>query len=144
MPQLEVGTIVMRDAVSLLIGRQKEGPDAGKWAIPTGVIRQGERIIETCSRAVLEETGVEVRPKQTLFVSETLEPEHRTAVFCFAEYVGGDPTPGASFTEVRFVDPRSLGDYQKEGMSDLTVEALYKFSLVLQQQAIASQTSGTV
>ena len=28
MPQLEVGTIVMKDAVNVLIGKQKDGPDA--------------------------------------------------------------------------------------------------------------------
>jgi ADP-ribose pyrophosphatase YjhB (NUDIX family) len=144
MPQLEVATIVMKDAVNILIGKQKEGADAGKWVVPSGIINPGERIIETCSRSVLEETGVVVKPKQTLFVSEIMEPEHHVAVFCYAEYVSGEPTPGASLTEVKFVDPRSLGDYQREGMSDLSVDAFYKFSMILQQQAIASQTSGTV
>jgi ADP-ribose pyrophosphatase YjhB (NUDIX family) len=147
MPQLEVATIVMKDAVNVLIGKQKEGPDAGKWVIPSSFVKEGERMIDTCSRSILEEAGIEVQPKQILFLSEVLEPgQHRTAVFCFAEYVGGEPSPGASLTEVKFVDPRALGEYQTEGMSELTQDAFYKFSMVLrsQQQAASAPTSGTV
>lgn len=138
MPQLEVATIVMRDAVNVLIGVQKEGPDAGKWVIPSGIVQEGEPVIKASERITLEETGLEVKPKQVLFLSETLEPSHRVAVFCFGEYVAGDPTPGNTLSEVRFVDPRSLGDYQQKGMSDLTADAFYKFSKILQAQAAAA------
>lgn len=145
MPQLEVATIVMKDAVNVLIGRQKEGPDAGKWVIPSGLIKDGERMIETCERVVLEETGIQIKPKQVLFLSEVLAPEHRAAVFCFGEYVGGEVSPGASLSEVKWVDPRTLGEYQNEGMSELTQDAFFKFSLILQGQAqAASMRSGTV
>ena len=86
-----------------------------------------------------------VKPKQVLFPCEVLKPEHRTALLCFAEYVSGEPSPGASLTEVRFVDPRTLGDYQKEGMAELTEDAFFKFSMVLRsQQAASAPTSGTV
>jgi ADP-ribose pyrophosphatase YjhB (NUDIX family) len=134
----------MRDAVNVLIGRQKDGPEAGKWAIPSGFVREGERMIETCERVMIEETGIVVKPKQVLFISEMLQPEHRTAVFCFAEYVSGEPSPGTSLTEVKFVDPRTLGEYQTEGMAELTQEAFFKFSVILKNQAAAAPTSGIV
>lgn len=144
MPQLEIATIVMKDAVSVLIGKQKGGPDDGKWVIPGGVVRDGETMVAASERIMLEEAGVKIAPKQVLFLSESLEPLHRIAVFCFAEYAGGEPTPGASLAEAKFVDPRTLGDYQKEGMSGLTEEAFYKFSLILKGQAAAAPKSGTV
>jgi ADP-ribose pyrophosphatase YjhB (NUDIX family) len=145
MPQLEVATIVMKDAVNVLIGRAKEGPDAGKWVIPSSFVREGEPMIETAKRSILEEAGIQINPKQILFLSEVLEPDqHRVAMFCYGEYVGGEPSPGQSLTEVKFVDPRSLGEYQKEGMSELTQDAFYKFSLILRGQAAAAPTSGTV
>ena len=144
MPQLEVATIVMKDAVNVLIGRQKEGPDAGKWVIPSGFVREGEPMIETSKRSILEEAGIQINPKQVMFISEVLQPEHRCAMFCYGEYVGGEPSPGQSLTEVKFVDPRSLGDYQKEGMSELTADAFYKFSLILKGQAAAAPRSGTL
>lgn len=144
MPQLEVSTIVMKDAVNVLIGRQKDGPEAGKWTIPSGLVRDGERMVETCERVMIEETGIVVKPKQVLFISEVLQPEHRASVFCFAEYLSGEPSPGASLTEVKFVDPRTLGEYQKEGMSELTQDAFFKFSVILKNQAAQAPTSGIV
>lgn len=146
MPQLEVATIIMKDAVNVLIAKAKTGPDAGKWVIPSGVVSEGEPVIKTSERVTLEETGLVIKPKQVLFLSEVVEPgDHRVAVFCFGEYISGEPSPGASLEEVRFVDPRALGDYQKEGMSDLTADAFYKFSKVLQAQAAAAgPRSGTL
>jgi len=47
-------------------------------------------------------------------------------------------------SEVKFVDPRTLGEYQKEGMSELTQDAFYKFSLILRGQAEAAPRSGTI
>jgi ADP-ribose pyrophosphatase YjhB (NUDIX family) len=144
MPRLEVATIVMKDAVSVLIGRARGGADDGKWVIPSGEIHEGEPVIRASERVILEETGLEIKPKQVLFLSETIEPEHRVAIFAFGEYIGGEPSPGASLSEVRFVDPRTLGDYQKEGMSDLTADAFYKFSKILQAQAATALRSGTL
>ena len=145
MPQLEVLTIVMKDAVNVLIGKQKEGADAGKWVIPGSLVREGEPMIECSRRSIFEETGVEIQPKQVLFLSEVFTPFHRTAVFCFGEYVNGEPSPGSALTEVKWVDPRTLGDYQKEGMSDLTQDAFYKFSLILKgQAATAGPRSGSI
>jgi ADP-ribose pyrophosphatase YjhB (NUDIX family) len=144
MPQLEVATIVMKDAVNVLIAKQKEGADAGKWVIPSGYVKEGERLIDASQRISIEEAGIVIKPKQILFLSETIEPEHRVAVFCFGEYENGEPSPGQSLTEVRFVDPRTLGDFQKEGMSELTQDAFFKFSMILRQQAAAAPTSGSV
>jgi ADP-ribose pyrophosphatase YjhB (NUDIX family) len=144
MPQLEIAVITMKDAVNVLIGKQKEGADAGKWIIPMGVVREGEAMIVAAERIALEEAGITIQPKQVLFLSEVLTPEHHTAVFCYGEYVSGEPTPGASLTEAVFVDPRKLGDYQKEGMSELAQDAFYKFSMILRSQAAAAPRSGTV
>jgi ADP-ribose pyrophosphatase YjhB (NUDIX family) len=144
MPQLEVSVIVMKDAVNVLIGKQKEGPDAGKWVIPAGFVNEGEHMIDCAKRVCLEEAGIEINPKQVLFLSEVLAPVHRVAMFCFGEYANGEPSPGASLTEVKWVDPRTLGEYQKEGMSDLAQDAFYKFSLILKGQAAAAPRSGLI
>src|SRR5271157_5312126 len=136
MPQLEVATIVMRDAISILIAKAATGPDAGKWVIPSDFIHEGERVIDASARSIREKVGITIIPKQVLFLSEIVEagtPEkeaiHRVAVFAFGECASsGDPRVFESYTEAKFVDPRQLGEYQKEGMSDLTADAFYKFS----------------
>ena len=144
MPQIEVAVITMKDAVNVLIGKQKEGPDAGKWVIPSGFVNEGEHMIDCAKRVCLEEAGIEINPKQVLFLSEVLTPTHRVAMHCFGEYVNGEPSPGTSLTEVKWVDPRTLGEYQKEGMSQLSEDAFYKFSLILKGQAAAAPRSGTI
>ena len=45
MPQLTVATIVMKDSASVLIGRAKDGPDAGMWVIPSDFVAEGEQVI---------------------------------------------------------------------------------------------------
>lgn len=136
MPQLTVATIVMKDSASVLIGRAKDGPDAGMWVIPSDFVAEGEQVMRASERSVSQEAGITVRPKQVLFVSEIVEPgDHRVAVFCYAEWVSGDPVPGGSLSEARWADPREIGEYQKEGMSLLTADAFYKFSRVLAAQA---------
>src|SRR5277367_2819896 len=70
MPQLEVATIIMKDAVNVLIGRAKEGPDAGKWIIPSGYVKEGEHLVDASQRLTIEETGIVIKPKQILFLSK--------------------------------------------------------------------------
>jgi ADP-ribose pyrophosphatase YjhB (NUDIX family) len=146
MPQLEVATIVMKDAINVLIAKAASGPDAGKWVIPSDFIHDGERVIDASERSIREQTGLAIIPKQVLFLSEIVETGvHRVAVFAFGECASsGSPKANEAYTEVKFVDPRKLGDYQKEGMSDLTADAFFKFSKVLQAQAQQPQRSGTI
>ena len=146
MPQLEVATIVMKDAVSVLIGKAADGPDAGKWVIPSGTVNEGERLIDASERIIREQTGLSTQPKQVLFMSEIVEPgQHRIAVFAFSECgSSGDPVPANGLTEAKFVDPRDLRKYQDEGMALLTEDGFYKFSLVLKNQAAAAPRSGTL
>jgi ADP-ribose pyrophosphatase YjhB (NUDIX family) len=145
MPQLEVATIVMKDAINVLIAKAATGPDTGKWVIPSDFVHDNERVIDAAERSIREQTALAIIPKQVLFLSEIVEPGvHRVAVFCFGECASsGDPKANEVYTEVRFVDPRKLGDFQKEGMSDLTADAFFKFSKILQAQANIPR-SGTV
>lgn len=135
----------MKDAVNILIAKTASGPDAGKWVIPSDFVQEGERVIDASARSIRERTGLTIIPRQVLFLSEVVEAEtpttpavHRVAVFCFGECASsGDPRPWEPYTEVRFVDPRKLGEFQKEGMAALTEDAFFKFSKVLQAQAQA-------
>jgi len=152
MPQLEVATIVMKDAINVLIAKAATGPDAGKWVIPSAIINEGEHVIDASARHIREQTGLTIIPKQVLFLSEVVEAAtvdvpaiHRVAVFCFGECASsGSPKAWETYSEVLFVDPRKLGEYQKEGMSDLTADAFFKFSKILQAQANIPPRAGTV
>lgn len=129
-PTVEVASIIVNDG-KVLIGRKKDG----QWEIPTGVIQPFEEMISAATRAVFSLSGVFSDPKNILFVSEVLnkkQESHRIIVYTYSMYVKGDLKPGADWEEVQWYDVRKLGDLQNE-MDDPTVDAFYKFSMVLSQ-----------
>lgn len=149
MPNLTVGTIVMQDRASVLLGKvSADGVDAGLWAIPDGIVNDGETIRDACIRTVKEATGLDVEPRMTLFLCErVVEGDHRIGIFVLAEPTNTGIVPSERYSEMKWVDVRELGNLQKnEGMSDFTADAFVKFSVFLQQQApkAAAPVSGTV
>lgn len=59
---LAADTIVIANDQVLLIKR-KFDPFQGMWAFPGGFVDEGEDLMQAASRELLEETGVEVKPK---------------------------------------------------------------------------------
>jgi len=139
-PRVGVATILFKDRINVLIGRGCFGTDAGKWGIPGGAINPFETIQEASARVTLEKTGATIQAKQMLFLSEKVAPpdDHRIVLYCEGVYVSGELNPGDDLSEVRWVDPRELGLYQHE-MSEMTISAFYKYSLVLRARAASGQ-----
>jgi len=156
MPQIEIAVIVMRDAVNVLIVKPVAGPqnfdggklDAAKWTIPTGVVLEGEKLIEAAERVVKMLTGLSTIPKRILFPVEIVEPGllHQVVLVGFSECASsGDPKPTENLlTDAKFVDPRVLGEYQNEGMTALAARSFANFSMILMAQAQAATKSGIV
>ena len=152
MPNLTVGTIVMKDRATILIAKPYDGPDAGLWTIPDGLVNEGESIRNASIRSIKEETGLEVEPQMSLFLCERIvENDHRIGYFVLASPINLEPNvepvpvPGRRYAEVKWVDVRTLGDIQKnEGMSDFTADAMVKLSNFLRGQAAAAPRSGMV
>jgi ADP-ribose pyrophosphatase YjhB (NUDIX family) len=71
------GGIVVRDGAVLLVQRGR-APGAGKWSVPGGRVRFGERVTDAVEREVFEETGLPVRVER---------------VAGWGESIGGDPDP---------------------------------------------------
>jgi ADP-ribose pyrophosphatase YjhB (NUDIX family) len=140
-PRLTVATIVMKDRANVLLVKPTNGPDAGLWAIPDGLVNDGESVRNTAIRSVKEILGIDIEPRMTLFICERVQPEdHRVGIFVLAEPTSGEITNPAF--NARWADVRKLGDIQKtEGMSDFTADAFVKFSDFLRSKA---PTSGTV
>lgn len=139
LPRIGIAAIVTRGS-EILLGRSKKEPIVGKWVIPGGGVKPFESLPATVTRELLEETNITITPGALLFVSEVLDPpnEHRIVIYVDAEYVGGEIKAGDDLSEVRWVDARQLGDMQDE-MSELTIDALHKFSLILKARAIAKK-----
>jgi ADP-ribose pyrophosphatase YjhB (NUDIX family) len=146
-PLLDVDTIVMKDTATVLLGRSNRGITAGKWVIPGGQIGGFESIKDASARTILQKTGVVIKEQRLLFVSETVNKEgndHRVILYCLGNYSGGMLTAGEGLSEVRWVDVRDLGNYQDEGMGEMSVSAFAKFAEWVRAMAPSMARSGTI
>ncbi len=139
LPHTGIAAIVTRGS-EILLGRSKKDPIKGKWVIPGGGVKPFEALSDTVVREFLEETNIRIKPGAVLFVSEVLDPpmDHRIVIYAEAEYVSGEIKVGDDLSEVKWVDVRKLGDLQDE-ISELTIDALHKFSLILKARNMAKK-----
>jgi 8-oxo-dGTP diphosphatase len=141
----------MQDKASVLLGcvsaaNLKDGDirkDEGLWAIPDGIVNDGETIRDACIRTVKEATGLDVEPRMTLFLCErVVEGDHRIGIFVLAEPTNTGIVPNERYTNMKWIDVRELGNLQKnEGMSDFTADAFRKFSEFLKSAIRPSNSS---
>lgn len=140
-PRVGVATIVINVGHNVLLGKSTKEQTKGQWIIPGGKIEPFETIQEASTREIKEETGIEVGNQEMLFLSEKVNPpdEHRLVIYVQGQATGGvlrsTFTEEDELSEVRWVDPRDLGFYQHE-MSDMTIEAFMKYSMVLKAKAV--------
>jgi len=109
LPRLGVGAVVVADGAVLLVRRGRP-PAAGEWAIPGGRVHPGETLTEAAERELLEETGVRARAGEAVYQFEVVDRDeagalrhHYVVIDLRAEYLGGEPRPGADAAEARWV-----------------------------------------
>jgi ADP-ribose pyrophosphatase YjhB (NUDIX family) len=141
-PRVGVAAIVMRGS-QILLGRSKKSPIENKWVLPGGGVQPFESISDTVIRELKEETGVTVKPGAVLFVSELVQPpdHHHIVIYVDAEFVDGNLHAGDDLADVIWQDVRQLGEMQ-DTLSDMTVDALHKFSMVLKARAMQRSMFG--
>ena len=109
-PQIAVGVgaVVFKGRDVLLIRRAKP-PFMGRWSIPGGGLRHGERLEAAALREVMEETGVSIEIGGLLGVFEAVpgaDPEidrHVVMVDYWAEWRAGEPVAGDDAAAAEFV-----------------------------------------
>jgi len=113
-PRTAVGAIVFRDEKVLLVKRANP-PGQGLWAIPGGRVELGETLKEAARREVREETGVIINPKEPVYVFEVIERDdeggirfHYVIIDLLAEYLSGEPNPGADASEARWISSEEM------------------------------------
>ncbi len=108
-PLVGVAGVVIKDSCVLMIQRGKE-PGRGRWSIPGGRLRLGERVRDGVEREVFEECGVRIRPGDLLGVADLIQRDddgriryHYVLIDLTAEYLSGNPRPSSDALAARWV-----------------------------------------
>ena len=116
-PFAGVGAVIW-DGHQILLERRGRPPAQGSWALPGGLVELGETAAAALQREVDEECGiqVEVGPILGLFEPILLDSAgrvryHYLVVDFLAHYVSGELQAGDDASEVRWVLPADLGQY---------------------------------
>ncbi len=102
-PLLMVDVIILTEGGVVLVKRGTE-PYKGKWALPGGFVRYGEKADEAAAREAEEETGLKVGVRKLINVysDPKRDPRGHTVSICFAaDVVGGKLTAGSDAAEAR-------------------------------------------
>jgi 8-oxo-dGTP diphosphatase len=112
-----VGAIILdRDRV-LLVERGKP-PLQGYWSLPGGVLETGETLEEGVRREILEETGLEIRPRAVAEIFERImldsagRPEyHYVLIDYICRVTGGTLCAASDCARAEWVPRRRLAEY---------------------------------
>lgn len=116
-PIVGVGGVVIRGNRVLLVRRGRE-PLKGEWTIPGGMLELGESLKNGVKRELLEETGLKVRPMETLTVFERIQKNgkrvqyHYVIVDYFCRPAGGRLKSGSDVLDARWVPREELTRYR--------------------------------
>lgn len=131
-PVPAVGLFVVKDGRVLLVRRGNE-PGRGKWSLPGGRVRFGERSEDAAVREMREETGLEVRLRKVVDVVDVFWRgpegellEHFVIVDFEAEVVGGELRASDDAIDARWFSPEELEGIE---MTDSTKEFLERHFL---------------
>lgn len=115
-PTVGVGAVLIHDGRVLLIRRGTE-PLRGRWVVPGGRVEAGETLEAALVREVLEETGLEVRPREIVTVFDRIHREdgrllyHYVIIDYLCDYVSGTPRADSDAEAVAFAAPADLPGY---------------------------------
>lgn len=115
-PIVGVGGVVIRGSCVLLVRRGSE-PSRGEWSIPGGMLELGESLKDGIRREVKEETGLRVRPMESIAVVDRVQKNGRRVRFHYVliDYVclpaGSRLRPGSDVLDARWVERTELASY---------------------------------
>ena len=115
-PIVGVGGVVIRGSCVLLVQRGTE-PLKGEWSIPGGMLELGESLKDGIRREVREETGLGVRPMESIAVVDRVQKNGRRIRYHYVliDYVclpaGGRLRPGSDVLDARWVERMELARY---------------------------------
>ena len=114
LPQVAVGAVVFSENKILLVKRSNH-PAKGMWAVPGGKIQAGETMQQALVREIKEETGLDIRVGEIVFVFDVIRHDeqkelsfHYVIIDFFCDLLGGELKAGDDAREVRWISREDL------------------------------------
>ena len=112
--RVRIAGILKRDDKILLIKHRKNNKEY--WLLPGGGVDYQETFSEALKREFIEETNLEIEPKEMVFIMESIDPsgdKHIVNVTFLVEQTGGELKVGEEerLGELRFVALDDLESY---------------------------------
>lgn len=124
-----VNVAVVNDAGEILLIRRS---DNDNWALPGGGIDLGESLTQAAIRETREESGIDCEitglsgiytdPAHVILYTSNGEVRQEFSIVLTARPTGGQPTPSAESSEVRWVPLAGAGSYQMDPSMRLRVQ----------------------
>ena len=113
-PIIGVGALIVERGRVLLVRRATE-PLKGEWSVPGGMLELGEKLRDGVRREVLEETGLDVEPREVLDVFDSIFQDeqgrlqyHYVLIDYLCRCVAGEAKAGSDVSEVRWIPEDEL------------------------------------
>ena len=120
--------VVTNDAGEILLVRRS---DNDNWAVPGGAVDLGESVADAAVRETKEESGIDCEingfvgiysdPRHVILYTSNGEVRQEFSIVLTARATGGSPTPSSETSEVRWVPPVRVGEYQMDRSMRLRV-----------------------
>ena len=125
LPFVAVGGVLFHENRVLLVKRGKS-PAKGLWAIPGGKINPGEQMKDALKREFMEETGIEIKVGDVVYVFDAIDiPDFHYVIIDFAvEIISGKPRAGDDAEEVKWFKKEELREFP---VAPATIKLLRKY-----------------
>ncbi len=109
-PRLTTDGVIIKDNKLLLIKRKNE-PFKNKWALPGGFVEYGEKVEDSVTREVFEETGLKTKINNffNVYSDPDRDPRGHTITLVYSlEIVGGNLKGNDDASEAKFFELDNL------------------------------------
>ncbi|NOY14908.1 MAG: NUDIX domain-containing protein [bacterium] len=136
-PYLAVDAVIFKkhkDKLQVLLGKRGKGiAGAGKWHVPGGHVKEGEKLTEAVKREVREETGLEIVIDQIVWIEENFDNNRHHVTIDIACWLEGKQEP-------KNLEPRKCDGWQWFDLDNLPTPLwkLAKFFPVFRQKRLNS------